>query len=203
MTRKSGYVQRYRRRKWLRANAPKLWVGGAVVAVILLMIGYNLSQTQKTQAVVEAASRSNPPTSLLTLAEPVQPLRGGYDMTSIPQQPPQPQQPVADAPAPHLDLPSDQHDFGYIPEQPDVAHVFAVQNTGEADLEISNLVTSCGCTTAKLSSSVIPPGQRADLTVVFDPDYHETSGSVTRLVWFKTNDVTQPWAELRITANVQ
>ncbi len=69
--------------------------------------------------------------------------------------------------------------------------------------EIGNLVTSCDCTIAELSSRLIPPGQRADLTVTFDPDFHETHGEVTRLVWFATNDPTQPWVELRIEADVQ
>ena len=78
-----------------------------------------------------------------------------------------------------------------------------MQNTGTAGLEISNLVTSCGCTVAELSSSVIPPGERADLAVTFDADYHPTSGVVTRLVWFATNDPTQPWIEMRIDADVQ
>jgi hypothetical protein len=83
-----------------------------------------------------------------------------------------------------------------------VAHIFAVQNTGDADLEIGNLVTSCGCTTANLSTSIIPPGRRADLTVTFDPDFHATEGRVTRLVWFATNDPSQPWVEVRIDADV-
>ena len=78
-----------------------------------------------------------------------------------------------------------------------------MQNTGTADLEIGNLVTSCGCTAAELSSDVIPPGQRADLTVTFDADFHETGGQVTRLAWFATNDPAQPWAEVRITADVR
>ena len=64
------------------------------------------------------------------------------------------------------------------------------------------MVTSCGCTTAELSSSVIPAGQRADLVVTFDPNFHETSGPVTRLVWLETNDPDMPVVELRLDANV-
>ncbi len=78
-----------------------------------------------------------------------------------------------------------------------------MQNTGDADLVISNLVTSCGCTTAELSSNVIPPDQRANLMVTFAPDFHGASGPVTRLIWFGTDNLTQPWGEVRITADVQ
>ena len=53
------------------------------------------------------------------------------------------------------------------------------------------------------SSNVIPPGERAGLTVTFDASFHTTRGEVTRLVWFATNDPTQPWVEVRITADVQ
>ena len=106
-------------------------------------------------------------------------------------------------PLPQLYLPSPSHQFGRIPKRHDVAHVFTVQNTGAVDLVVSDIVTSCGCTTAQLSSSIIPPGQRADLTVTFDPDYHEVRGEVICRVWFATNDPTQPWVEVRITADVE
>jgi hypothetical protein len=148
-------------------------------------------------------SRVEDVSELLPLADRKRPLQGGHDMRLIPQRTPAPRPAPANASLPQLDLPSTSYDFGHIPKRPDVAHTFAVQNTGDADLEIRDLVTSCGCTVADLSSSVIPPGQRADLTVTFDPDFHETQGGVTRLVWFATNDPRQPWAEIRVTANVQ
>lgn len=199
----SRNVKQYRKHNWLRDNASSLWVGGILVALVLLVVGYNLWQSQATETVLGSASRNETSEVLLPLAQAVRPLQGGHDMERIPQPPPQPQQPPANEPVPRLDLPSTTYDFGTILVQPDVAHIFAVQNTGTMNLEISNLVTSCGCTTAQLSSSVILPGQRADLTVVFDPDFHVTSGPVTRVVWFATNDLTQPWVELLITANVQ
>jgi hypothetical protein len=39
--------------------------------------------------------------------------------------------------------------------------------------------------------------------VTFDANFHETQGEVTRLAWFATDDPTQPWVEMRITADVQ
>ena len=124
-------------------------------------------------------------------------------MALIPLQTPAPRPAPSDVPLARLELPSLSYDPGRSPKKPNVAHIFAVQSTGTADLEISNLVTSCGCTTAELSNSLIPPGQRADLTVTFGPDYHDTREEVERLVWFATDDPTQPWVEVRITADVQ
>jgi hypothetical protein len=180
---------------------PLVWFAG-ILGIIVVLVAFNLLQSGSLARPL-SPSRSEALADLLPLAEAERPLKGGHDMAPIPQQTPAPQ-PVSEGVAlPSLDLPSASHDFGLIPKRPDVAHVFAVQNTGTAELKVWNLVTSCGCTTARLSSSVIPPGQRADLTVTFAPDFHVTQGEVMRLVWFATNDPTQPWAEVRFTANVQ
>ena len=189
-----------RRRRRAGGANPLVWLGG-VMAIVAVLVGANL--LSGVLAEPPAPSRSEEMSDLLPLAERKQPLKGGHDMKRIPQQTPAPQPAPEGVALPKLDLPSPSYDFGLVPKRPDVAHVFAVQNTGMADLEIGNLVTSCGCTAAELSSSVIPPGQRADLTVTFDPDFHATQGEVMRLVWFATNDPTQPWAEVRFTADVQ
>jgi len=189
------------RRRRSRGVDPLVWIGGAA-GFIVVLLALNLWQSGAFAKPPEP-SHSEDPASLLPLAEAGRSLRGGHDMALIPQQTPAPQPVPAGASTPRLDIPSVSHDFGRIYKAWDVTHIFAVQNTGDADLEISNLVTSCGCTTAELSSAVIPPGQRADLTVTFDADFHETQGEVTRLVWFATNDPTQPWVEVRISADVQ
>ncbi len=180
---------------------PLIWVGGAAGVIVVLLV-FNLWQSGAFARPPEP-SRSEDPANLLPLAEAGQLLQGGHDMALIPQQTPAPQPAPSDVPVPQLDMPNVSHDFGRIYEQWDVTYIFAMQNTGDADLVISNLVTSCGCTVAVLSSNVIPPGQRADLTVTFDPDFHEIQGEVVRLVWFATNDPAQPWVEVRITADVQ
>lgn len=192
-----------RRRRKAPSNGvnPLVWVGG-ILGILVVLVAVNLLQSG-VRADPPVASRSESPADLLPLAQAGRPLKGGHDMASIPQQTPAPQPAPEGVAVPQLDLPTTSHDFGPTAMVPDVAHVFAVQNTGTADLEIWNLVTSCGCTVAELTSNVIPPGQRADLTVTFDPDFHLTQGPVVRLVWFATNDPTQPWVEIRITADVQ
>ena len=189
-----------RRRRSSGGAGSLVWVSGAV-GIVAVLLGFGLWQAGAF-AKPSTPSRSDDPAVLLPLAVTGQPLRGGHDMALIPEQTPAPRAALPDEPLPRLDMPSASHDFGRIPSQQDVAHIFAVQNTGVTDLLIGGLVTSCGCTTAELSSSVIPPGQRADLTVTFDPDFHEVQGEVVRLVWFATNDPTQPWVEVRITADV-
>ena len=189
-----------RRRRRSRRASHLLWLAGAGAIVALLALGVWQSGALAKPA---APSRAESPDDLQPLAKPVRPLSGSHDMARIPQQTPAPQPAPQGVAAPVLQMPSSSYDFGTIPKAPPVTHIFSVQNAGAVDLVLSNLVTSCGCTTAELSSSVIPPGQRADLTVTFNPSFHETEGDTTRLVWFGTNDVTQPWVEVRIRAFVK
>jgi len=190
-----------RRRRSSRWSNRLLWVTGALI-IVAILVGLNLWDAG-VFAEPRPVSRSEDPSTLLPLAEPQAALTGTHDMELIPQETPAPQPAPSGVPLAQLDMPSASYDFGRVSDERDVAHIFAVQNIGTADLVVSNLVTSCGCTVAELSSSVIPPGRRADLTVTFDPDFHEVRGGVTRLVWYATNDPTQPWVEVRITANVQ
>ena len=76
---------------------------------------------------------------------------------------------------------------------------FTIKNIGTADLEISDISTSCGCTTAEVSEETISPHQEATLTVHFDPNFHdEPLGKFTRTVFIETNDKTLPEAEVNI-----
>ena len=189
-----------RRRRSHRANLA-LWLATVALAVVALIA---LGAWQSGALAKPAPpSRAENAADLLPLAKEVRPLSGGHDMARIPEATPAPQPAPEGVAVPVVKMPSAEYDFGSIPVRPAVTHIFSVQNTGTADLVLRNLVTSCGCTTAKLSSSVVPPGQRADLTVTFDPGFHKVEGETTRLVWFGTNDPTQPWIEVRITADVQ
>ena len=196
-TRRRQTAHRHRR----RGPDPLVWVGGVAVLIIALVV---VGAWQRG-----AFAKKPEPTmdgdisTLLPLAETGQVLWGGHDMAQIPRETPAPQEaPVGEA-APSIYVAGTSHDFGTVYEAWDVTHIFTVQNTGDADLVLSNLVTSCGCTAAELSSSVVPPGRRADLKVTFDADFHPTRGDVVRLVWFATNDVTHPWVELQVTASVK
>ena len=189
------------RRRRSRKGRPMLWLAG-ITTVVLVLVFLSLRQSGAL-AKPAPPSRTEDPAALLPLAQAVRPLNGGHDMTRIPAQTPAPQAAPAGVAVPDLQIPSASYDWGIIPKSPPVTHIFAVQNTGTADLVLSNMVTSCACTTAKLSSSVIPPGQRADLTITFNPSFHKVEGDVVRLVWFGSNDPTQPWVEVRLTANVE
>ena len=177
-------------------------IAAGVVAVLLLTGAYVAQRRAIVPPIIQAISEGEGGDSLLPLADPIKPMTGGHDMDKLPSSPPQPEEVAEGELAPQAEVPVVSHDFGEIPPSPPVAYVYAIQNIGTADLHLSNLVTSCGCTVAELSTSIVPPGQRADLQVIFDPGFHETVGPVTRVVWVATDDPRQPMLEVKLEADV-
>ncbi|RJP95310.1 MAG: DUF1573 domain-containing protein [Desulfobacteraceae bacterium] len=57
-----------------------------------------------------------------------------------------------------------KYEFEPVIEGKVVVHEFIVENTGTASLEIENIKTGCGCTTADFTRT-IPPGGRGNITI--------------------------------------
>lgn len=103
---------------------------------------------------------------------------------------------------------SDTYDWGNIPiNGGNVTKKFSIRNTGSDPLQLTNIRTSCHCTTAsviiggKESPSFgmsgtsqwvgkVKPGQEATLNVVFDPLFHgpQGTGPINRYISVETND---------------
>lgn len=83
--------------------------------------------------------------------------------------------------APRIFMPELRYDFGTKFEQPTYTHDFVVENKGDANLVIDDVVPGCGCTVAKFDS-VITPGGRGTITLVLD-------GRKVWDEWEKTADV--------------
>lgn len=106
-------------------------------------------------------------------------------------------------PQPDVVVPETRYDFGRIGPQDVVERTFVVRNEGEAPLTISRAYTTCGCTTAEFSASVIPPGKVATVKVIYDAGYHDTAGqTVRRGIIIENNDPNQSQAEIWIQASV-
>lgn len=96
------------------------------------------------------------------------------------------------------------YDFGSIGPTDVVERTFVIFNTGNAPLTISRAYTTCGCTTADISASSIPPGKVAEVTLTFDAGFHDTAGqTVRRGLIIENNDPRQPQAEYWIQASVR
>lgn len=103
-----------------------------------------------------------------------------------------------------------------------VEKTFDIKNEGSENLKLFGVTTSCMCTTAQLilddksspkfgmhdkSSYVleVPPGETANLKVVFDPAFHGPSGvgPINRQITVATNDPNNPELKYMLTAVVR
>lgn len=80
----------------------------------------------------------------------------------------------------------------------------SVRNSGQADLIIEAVTTSCGCTQATIEPTTLAPDGSGTLRIVFDSGAHgpELTGQLIRQIFIATNDPQQPEAVIELVANV-
>ena len=85
-----------------------------------------------------------------------------------------------------------------------VTRKVTVRNSGNEELVIEAVSTSCGCTQATLEPMAIPPDENGTLRIVFDSGAHseELTGALMRQVFIASNDPEQPEAVLEFEANI-
>jgi len=67
-----------------------------------------------------------------------------------------------------LGLKETAFDFGTIPQGKPVFHFFEVTNNGKTPMVISNVQTSCGCTTPEWSKEPVAPGATTKIRVGYN-----------------------------------
>ncbi|SRR5690606_12290665 len=93
------------------------------------------------------------------------------------------------------------HDFGDIIQGDKVEHTFHFTNTGNEPLIITNVQTSCGCTTPKgWPRDPIPPGGSGELTVSFSSA--GKMGMQNKPVILVTNAVNREGNTISFTTNI-
>jgi hypothetical protein len=108
-----------------------------------------------------------------------------------------------DGPQPIVAVSEAEFDFGKVGPTKIVTHEFIIQNVGDAPLTINRAYTTCGCTTADFTATVIPPGKGIIMTLVFDAGYHDVSGQIVRRgVIIEINDPNLPQLEIWTQANI-
>ena len=71
---------------------------------------------------------------------------------------------------PEIKFEKNIHNFGKVIQGERVSYSFKFKNTGSADLIISGVSASCGCTVPSWSKKPIAPGDEGTINVVFDSD---------------------------------
>lgn len=122
---------------------------------------------------------------------------------------------------PKIEMSSQEYDLGTISmANGPIKHTYEIKNTGDGDLKIDSIWTSCHCTTARLrvgdktskefgmdkrsTSQKIAPRETGFLEVTFDPAFHgpQGIGSAVRAIYLSTNDPQNKKAEVRLVVNV-
>lgn len=108
-------------------------------------------------------------------------------------------------PQPKIVVPQRFFDFGSVGSASVLQHSFLIINDGLAPLTISRAYTTCGCTLAEFTSSVIPAGEAARVTITFDPGMHPDAVGTTirRALIVENNDPLNPRVEFWIQADVR
>ena len=176
-----------------KSARPEPLLAVAALGAVMILIGLGLAYVRGERANV-AAGRF--PGETIATEGPLQAIHDMGAPVDIPFLP-------KDGPQPNVDVPATFFDFGRIGPQDVVRRTFLVRNNGDAPLTISRAYTTCACTTASISASVIPPGQAATVELVFDAGFHDSAGqTVRRGVILENNDPEQPQAELWVQAAV-
>lgn len=120
---------------------------------------------------------------------------------------------------PRIEVTPTEYDFGDVPRGVSTAS-FQIWNTGNVDLKLMGISTSCGCTSAviKYQGMTSPvfgmhnnpkdwnmnvlPGDTATLEVSYDSALHPDSGHIERAIYIKSNDPFNPEIQVDLTAYV-
>jgi hypothetical protein len=71
---------------------------------------------------------------------------------------------------PAIEFEQELHDFGKVIQGEKVSFGFKFKNTGNSDLVIAQVTTTCGCTVPKYPKTPIKPGDEDVINVLFDSD---------------------------------
>ncbi len=102
---------------------------------------------------------------------------------------------------PMIRLQERRWDLGQIPQGGRFTHIFKLVNQGTADLAIKKLETSCGCTAALASDSLLAPNEASEIEITFSSKDFE--GEQTKFVAVFTNDPAEPRVDLVLHAFVR
>jgi hypothetical protein len=168
----------------------------AIVGVgILISVGFLIfnSISKKPQVTEIEFSEAD-----IVYGEPLHAIHemGGAALSDIPFFP-------ENEPQPQIAVSETTHNFGVVGATEVVSYDFVIKNVGQAPLTISRAYTTCGCTTADFTATVIPPGKVVIMTLVFDAGFHDLSGqTVRRGVIVESNDPNVPQLELWASVSV-
>ena len=101
--------------------------------------------------------------------------------------------------APIIEFETTTIDYGTIENGSDGERIFSFTNVGNADLIITNVQSSCGCTIPKKPEGPIAPGEKSEIIVRYDT---KREGPFRKTITVTTNQATDAIIALKIKGTV-
>lgn len=103
--------------------------------------------------------------------------------------------------APKIEFEERNYNFGKVPKgQKQIEKEFVFKNTGNSDLKIRKIRTTCGCTTASPEKTVLKPGESSSFKAVFTPGSRR--GVQRKSIYVITNDPQNSNVRLMISGEI-
>tara|TARA_S200000501_G_C20533995_1_gene616988 strand:+ start:232 stop:618 length:387 start_codon:yes stop_codon:yes gene_type:complete len=100
---------------------------------------------------------------------------------------------------PQIEFESTTIDYGIIENGSEGERVFTFKNVGTADLIITNVKSTCGCTIPKKPNNPIPPGESSEIIVRYDT---KRVGPFRKTITVSTNQKESPYIALKLKGTV-
>ena len=101
---------------------------------------------------------------------------------------------------PRLTVSETVHDFGRVAQGDTLQQEFELTNSGDAELQISEVKPSCGCTTTGEWPHTLQPGQSGKLPITIDTAHFV--GPIIKTVTIWSNDPERPERTLELRAKI-
>jgi hypothetical protein len=102
---------------------------------------------------------------------------------------------------PELEVLSHEWDFGVVRQGESKQAVFLIQNKGFNDLAISNIHTCCGYSLTGVSSWILPPGAKSEITLLCDSS-RKPLGKDIKYITILSNSANDPHAQVIVKADI-
>ena len=99
--------------------------------------------------------------------------------------------------APKISVDPASFDFGITSSGTELVHTFRLSNAGDQPLVISEVSTTCSCTTAGLGPMTLAPGESTDFQITYSPT---GSGKQESTVTIKSNDPSPSRGTVTVSA---
>ena len=101
--------------------------------------------------------------------------------------------------SPQIEFEATTIDYGTIERGSDGERIFSFKNMGNADLVITNVKSSCGCTIPKKPEGPIAPGESSQIVVRYDT---KRVGPFRKTITVSTNQENNPIIALKLKGTV-